>query len=84
MTKKFNPSSGLDELLSPDFLTVPTDFADQVMRRVQTPPMPAVEPRRKSTLHQSLKWLALLGGAALGAVELLTFMFGIWASTAAA
>ena len=85
MAKKFDAPHTLDELLAQEFLTPPADFTDQVMRRVQALPLPAAKPQPEiSALRESLKWLALLGGAALGAAELLTFMFGIWASTAAA
>jgi hypothetical protein len=84
MTAPLDDSAALDELLAQDFLMPPADFTEQLMRRVQTLPMPAVKPPRENTLRESLKWLALLGGAALGAAELLAFMFGLWASTAAA
>ena len=86
----------LDKWLSSGFLSPPAEFTDQVMRRIQTLPaperkpqaktLPAPErkPQAKTTLHDIVKWLLLLGGAALGTAELLMFIFGIWITTAAA
>ena len=84
MNKKFADPQELDEWLNSGFLNPPADFTSRVMRRVQTLPPPARKPQVKTTLHELVKWLALLGGAALGAAELVAFIFGIWVATAAA
>ena len=55
---------------------------------LQEPQMPQGQmqgqPQGQPTLHDIVKWLLLLGGAALGTAELLMFIFGIWITTAAA
>lgn len=84
MHKNFDDSQAFDELLSAGYLKPPDDFTSQVMRRVQTLPTPTIKPQAKDALHKYLKWLALLGGATLGAAELVAFVFGIWVTTAAA
>jgi hypothetical protein len=69
----------IDTRLEAGLLHVPDDFTDQVMRCVETMPLPA----RRSKRRERLQWLALAGGAALGLSQLLAFMFGMWAASAA-
>jgi hypothetical protein len=72
-------SDDLDTLLQTDLVSVPDDFAERVMRRVQASPRAAAQPR----WMRRLQWVALLGGALVGALEVVTFIFGLWAATAA-
>ncbi|MGC4059727.1 MAG: hypothetical protein QM749_02220 [Aquabacterium sp.] len=69
----------IDTRLEADLLQVPDDFTEQVMRRIDTLPRPTKTSQRR----ERLQWLALLGGAALGLSQLLAFMFGMWAASAA-
>jgi hypothetical protein len=69
----------LNSLLESGLLSVPDDFTERVMRDIRAAPLPA--PRRK--WRERLQWLALIGSAVLGASELLAFIFGMWAATAA-
>ena len=69
----------LDALLAAGPLSVPNDFADKVMREIQRLPMPSPKP----TWQNRLQWLAVIGGMALGAIEVFSFIFGIWAATTA-
>ncbi|MCK5831111.1 MAG: hypothetical protein KAH20_12515 [Methylococcales bacterium] len=69
----------LDTLLNSDLLSVPDNFTDQVMKEIYQLPMPT--PRQ--TWKKRLQWLAIFSSAALGTVELFSFIFGIWIATAA-
>lgn len=69
----------LDALLQSGLLAVPDDFTERVMRKVRASPLPA--PRH--AWAERLQWLALVGGAVLGAFEVAAFIFGIWAATSA-
>ena len=69
----------LDALLAAGPLSVPDDFAEKVMCEIQGLPMPPP----KQTWRSRLQWLAIVGGMALGAVEVFSFIFGIWAVTTA-
>lgn len=69
----------IDSRLEADLLHVPDGFAEEVMQRIQTMPLPA----RPGRGRERLQWLALLGGAALGLCQLLAFMFGMWSASAA-
>jgi len=69
----------LDALLAAGLLSVPDDFTEKVMREIQGLPMPS--PKR--TWRSRLQWLAIIGGMVLGAFEVFSFIFGIWAATAA-
>lgn len=69
----------VDTLLESGLLSVPDDFAERVMREVWASSLPVRRPR----WQERLQWLALLGSAVLGALQLTTFIFGIWAATAA-
>lgn len=55
-------------------------FEAQVLRRIAALPSPQ-QPARWRTLAQRL---ALIAAAALGASQVLAFIFGLWAVTAAA
>lgn len=69
----------LDSLLESGLLSVPDDFTERVMREVRMAPLPA--PRRH--WRERLQWMALIGSAALGAIELSAFIFGMWTATTA-
>ncbi len=69
----------LDSLLASGLLSVPDDFTERVMREIARLPQPA--PRR--SWSEKLQWLAAGGAALVGAVELFSFMFGIWTTTTA-
>ena len=84
MHKNFDDSQAFDELLDAGFIKPPADFTDQVMRQLQSLPAPSIRPQAEHPLHVYLRWFALLGGAALGMAELVSFIFGLWATTAAA
>ena len=66
-------------------LAPPESFVEQVMQQVRAEPMPIIHRtrRRSVRLQQGLRWLALSGGALLGATQLIGFVFGIWAAVAA-
>lgn len=75
----------LDQLLEEGWLTPPPDFTQRVLQALP-PPAPAAPatgrwPRRAG---RQLQWLALAGTTAWGALQLLGFVFGIWAATSAA
>ncbi len=63
-----------DKLLAAGLLSVPDDFAERVLREINRLPQP--EPQK--TWPQRLQWLAAIGAAVFGAVELISFIFGIW------
>ncbi|MEY4563617.1 MAG: hypothetical protein RLZZ618_2894 [Pseudomonadota bacterium] len=72
----------LDALITGCALPVPDDFSDRVMRQVQSLPSPASPgpaPRRR----EHLQWLALLAATGLGLSQVLTFIFGLWMTSAA-
>jgi hypothetical protein len=74
----------LDRKLVSDLLEVPADFEQKVMARLQYCPLPEMaEARVKPNRKVWLEWLALAGGAALGAMQLGGFIFGIWVATSA-
>ena len=78
----------LDELLRSGPPGAPADFSARVMQQIsglpglhpQPQPQP-LPPPRWQTLAQ---WLALIAAAALGISQVLAFIFGLWAVTAAA
>lgn len=72
-------NNDLDNLLTADLVPVPDDFTGRVMREINRLPLP--EPRQ--TWRDRLQWLAITGTAALGIVELFSFIFGIWTATTA-
>jgi hypothetical protein len=69
----------LDRLLRTPILRPPPDFAGQVMMRIQHLPAPEAVPRWQS----AWRWLALAAAAVPAMLQLLAFMFGMWAATAA-
>ena len=71
----------LDALLSDDLLTVPADFSATVMQRIHRLPIPAQT--RRASLLEKLQDLMLIAGGMIGAAQLATFMFGIWAVSSA-
>jgi hypothetical protein len=68
-----------ETLLESGLLSVPPGFTERVMRDIGSSPLPVWQSNR----WERLQWLALLSGAALGAFELTTFIFGIWAAATA-
>ena len=70
----------LDTLLRLADDGAPADFDTRVMRRIAALPPPRRPPRWR-TLAQRL---ALIAAAALGTTQVLAFIFGLWAATAAA
>ncbi len=81
-----NPDD-LDELLRSGPPGAPADFSARVMQQIsglpvlQPQPQPQPLPPHWQTLAQ---WLALIAAAALGISQVLAFIFGLWAVTAAA
>ena len=71
----------LDLLLRDAGDAAPADFDIRVMRRIAALPLPQRRSRRWRLLAQRL---ALVAAAALGANQVLAFIFGLWAATAAA
>ena len=69
----------MDTLLKADLLSVPQDFSRRVMREVYAQPLP----HAASTKRERLQWLALLAAAGLGLSQVLAFIFGMWATSAA-
>lgn len=69
----------LDALLASTLLSVPTDFTESVMNEINQLPVQTPEPRWKKWLHG----LAVLSSVALGTIELLSFIFGMWTTTTA-
>ena len=72
----------LDEILQGDLLTPPDDFSSRVMLRIAELPAPSF-PARTSHAAERMQVAALIGASLVGAIQLLTFMFGIWTATAA-
>lgn len=83
MHKPVDDAQAFEELLTDGFLKPPENFTVQVMLAVQTLPLSTAHQPEPITWRTIAKWLALLGGAALGAAELVTFVFGLWAASAA-
>lgn len=83
----------MDRLLRNGLLQPPDQFSELVMRRVRESERPEFEVGAARTggrskpafqwLRLGLRWLALLGAALVGAVQLAGFMFGLWAASAA-
>ena len=70
----------IDLLLRDADGAAPADFNAHVMRRIAALPLPQRRLRRWRLLAQRL---ALVAAAALGANQVLAFIFGLWAATAA-
>lgn len=69
-------ANDLERLLESGLLKVPENFAQRVMQRIDELPLPIYPPQPR----EWLQWLALIGGAILGATQLAGFVFGIWAA----
>jgi hypothetical protein len=69
----------LDRLLGTPLLTPPPDFSAQVMARIHRLPKQVAAPRRPAVWP----WLALMAGGIPAVFQLLAFIFGMWAATAA-
>jgi hypothetical protein len=69
----------IDTLLRADLLSVPEDFSRHVMREIYAQPVP----KTISSKRERLQWLALLATAGLGLSQVLAFIFGMWATSAA-
>jgi hypothetical protein len=67
----------LEQWLHTDLVQVPDDFTARVMQQIHTLPFPPA----KSL--EWLQWLALAGGVLVGVVQLVGFVFGVWALSAA-
>jgi hypothetical protein len=69
----------LDRLLKTALLTPSPDFEEQVMARINRHPKQAAVPRWQPVWH----WLVLAAGGIPAVLQLLAFIFGMWAATAA-
>jgi hypothetical protein len=69
----------LDNLLKSGLVSVPDDFTERVMREINQLP----EPAPRQIWRVRLQWLAITGTAAVGIIELISFIFGIWTATTA-
>lgn len=75
-------SDDLNEMMQSDLLTPPDDFSSRVMLRIAELPMPGL-PTCANLATERMQWAALIGASLVGAMQLLTFIFGIWTATAA-
>lgn len=71
-----------EELLKAGLFEPPDDFADRVMAKIAEQPLPDF-PAHTHRMRESIQWLTLLVASLLGAIQLATFMFGIWSATSA-
>jgi hypothetical protein len=78
----------LDALLETPLLEVPDGFAARVMAALPAPSAPAATPRRRSWLRlethagwPAIQALLTTACGVLGAVEVLLFVGGLWATT---
>ena len=69
----------LDRLLKAPLLKPPPDFAEQVFARIQR----ASAPEPLSRWQSACQWLAFAAAAIPATIQLLAFMSGMWAATAA-
>lgn len=69
----------IDALLREDLLSVPEGFARRVMCEVYAQPPHETASRKR----ERLQWLALIAAAGLGVSQVLAFIFGMWATSAA-
>lgn len=80
MNDELDKLDDLDKLLRAADSAAPPGFDVQVMRHIATLPLPQ-RPARWRTVAQRLAFIA---AAALGASQVVAFIFGLWAVTAAA
>jgi hypothetical protein len=73
-------SDPIEDLLQNGLLNPPDHFATAVMARVAALPVPLP---RQTPQRTVLQWLALAGAGLVGVGQLVSFMFGVWAATAA-
>jgi len=71
-----------EDLLRAGLFEPPEDFTQRVIDRIAEAPAPRWTPA-VGTRRSTAQWLALAGAALWGAVQLATYMFGIWAATSA-
>ena len=80
----------LDELLRSGPPGAPADFSTRVMQKLsgqpglQPRPQPQPQPLPPQRWQTLAQWIALVAAAALGISQVLAFIFGLWAVTAAA
>ena len=74
----------LDELLHSGPPSAPADFSARVMQQITALPLPTRLPPRPPRWQSVAQWLALIAATALGMSQVLAFIFGLWAVTAAA
>ncbi len=67
----------LDGLMGKLSQEPPDDFLEVVMQRIDDLPLPVRAPRA------DLQWIALIAAALAGFAQLIAFLFGIWAASAA-
>lgn len=67
-----------EELLRQGLLTPPPDFLRRTMLRIESVPPPLPQPHRWAAMRELAQWIALAGTAVVGAMQLLSYMFGIW------
>ncbi len=73
-------NDALEVLLHLGHSDAPKHFSASVMRRIAVLPLPQRRPRWRTLAQQ----LAFIAAAALGVSQVLAFIFGLWAVTAAA
>lgn len=76
-------SSELDRLLASDLLDVPDDFTARVMQNLPSQQPVALKNPIPHPRWRAWRWAAYWSGGALGFIQLISFMFGIWTATAA-
>lgn len=81
----------MDDLLATPLLTPPEGFSERVLARIAAEGLPSAHALPSAVPSPVVpgrwRWLAVIGGSAagvLGLSQLLAFIFGIWAATAAA
>jgi hypothetical protein len=72
-------NKNLENLLNSGLVSVPDDFTERVMHEINQLP----EPAPRQIWRDWLQWLAISGTAAVGIIELISFIFGIWTATTA-
>jgi hypothetical protein len=66
-----------EELLRQGLIVPPEDFVRRTMARVATAPLPRRYQARPA-MREIAQWVALAGAALFGAVQMASYMFGIW------